>query len=74
MFEAMTKITDAMCGEEPGAFEKSPAAEQRRGNRRAMMDMLHHLVALSMREGVARTFNPAKTELGAAIQRGEFNG
>ncbi len=72
MFEVMEKMTDGICGEEPGPFERSPAAEQRRTNRKLLMDVFHQLVALSMREGAARAFNPNRTELGSAIQQGAF--
>lgn len=66
MFEAMRDFTSAVCGEEPTVFEKSAGAEQVRANRRAVMDFLHRLVHLSMREGAARamgTHTPGGLEL-----------
>lgn len=67
MFRAMSALTDAACGEAPLSIETSPAAERRRESRAIMMDALHRLVGLAMREGVARTFNPNRTELGRRI-------
>lgn len=66
MFESMAKFTDAIAGEAPLDIEKSRAAEQRREVRRFMMDYLHRLVHLSMREGAARamkTHTPSGLEL-----------
>lgn len=57
MFRAMSVMTDAFCGEEPLAVEKSTTAETRRQIRRTMMDSLHRLVHLAMREGAARAMN-----------------
>lgn len=54
MFEAMAKFTDAMCGEEPHRLLVGPGASKVRESRRAMMNFLHQLVALSMREGGRR--------------------
>lgn len=58
MFAAMSAMTDAVCGEEPGPRMIGPGAEKVRENRRKMMDFLHRLVHLSMREGAARSHNP----------------
>lgn len=64
MFEAMKNFTDTVCGEEPLAVEKGTAAENRRAARRYVMDFLHRIVHLSMREGAARAMNPHRTEMG----------
>jgi hypothetical protein len=54
MFKAMSILVTKLAGEEPGKLEKTPAAERRREARREAFDVLHQLVALSMRTGVAR--------------------
>lgn len=64
MFRAMSAIVDVACGEAPGKFEKTPAAERRREARTKMFDTLHRFVALTMREGVRRH----QQELGAQTQ------
>lgn len=63
MFAAMTRLADAFIGEEPEEKDKSSGAVKRRIARRKMMDVLHSLVALSMREGAARAFDPQRTAL-----------
>ncbi len=76
MFEAMASFTTAVCGEAPLKIEKSPGAERVRANRLAMMDFLHRLVHLSMREGAARamgTHTPSGLEL-PRKRHGDFNG
>lgn len=73
MFEAMTALTDAVCGEAPLAIEKSSGAEQRRANRQMMMDALHRLIHLAMREGAARAMDPSRSDYGR-IQLPKFNG
>jgi hypothetical protein len=64
MFEAMSSFTTAVCGEAPMKIEKSPGAERIRANRLAMMDFMHRLVHLAMREGAARAMNPHRTGMG----------
>jgi hypothetical protein len=64
MFEAMQMATDAICGEAPLAIEQSAAANKRRDQRATMMNFMHRLVHLSMREGAARAMNPSRTSLG----------
>lgn len=56
MFEAMTKFTDALVGEEPGKLETTAAARKRRSERRRVMDFLHNFARLTMRVGVQRYF------------------
>lgn len=73
MYEAMVKLTDAVCGEEPGKLEQSTAANRRRANRRLMLDVMHNMVAMAMREGAARAFNPYRTDLGAAQANAEMS-
>lgn len=60
MYRVMSYLTDMFVGEEPGKLEKSAPAEKRRADRRAMMDVLHRLVHLSMREGAARAMDPRR--------------
>jgi hypothetical protein len=64
MFEAMTAMTDAVCGEEPPTIYVGPGARKVRENRKLMMDALHKLVHLAMREGAARAMNPVQTKSG----------
>ena len=66
MYDAMWKLTDAVCGEAPGVFENGPGANKVRENRALLLGTLHRLVAMAMREGAARAFDPCRTELGAA--------
>jgi len=54
MFEAMAKLTDAVCGQEPSILDHGTQANFIRDKRAGMMECLHKLVALSMREGVTR--------------------
>lgn len=54
MFEAMSKFTDAICGEAPHDRMIGPGAEKVRENRRMMMDFLHSFAHKCMREGAAR--------------------
>ena len=56
MFKAMCAFTDCVVGEAPTSIETSPASEKRREDRRMVMDFLHNLVRLSMREGVGRHY------------------
>jgi hypothetical protein len=69
MFEAMAKFTDAMCGEEPHKLLIGPGASRVRESRRAMMNFLHQLVAMCMREGGRR----AVKEYGIPTQAGGSN-
>lgn len=69
MFEAMQKMTDAICGEEPSPKMIGPGAEKVRANRRMLMDFLHHLVALSIKDGAARAGNRNKTVLEQEVER-----
>jgi hypothetical protein len=57
MFKVMSSLTDAFCGEEPEKLHTGPGASKVRENRKMMMDVLHRLVHLSMREGAARAMN-----------------
>jgi hypothetical protein len=68
MFQAMSNMTDAVCGEAPLVVESGAAASQRRENRKKMMDFLHRLVHLAMREGAARAMNPDRACFGRIIQ------
>lgn len=66
MYAAMEHFTTAVCGEAPLRIEKSAAAEKVRSNRKNIMDFLHRLVHLSMREGAARamaTSTPSGLEI-----------
>lgn len=54
MFEVMSKMTDAFVGEAPHPKDVGPGAIKRRQNRMMMMDVLHNLIALAMREGGSR--------------------
>lgn len=66
MYESMVKFTDAVAGPAPLDVEKGAGAEHRREVRRFMMDYMHRLVHLSMREGAARamkTHTPSGLEL-----------
>jgi hypothetical protein len=54
LYKVMLNLTDAFIGEEPLAIETTRAANDRREARRKMMDILHNIVRLSMRVGVAR--------------------
>lgn len=69
MFDAMNAMTTAICGEEPSPHMIGPGAEKVRHNRRLMMDFLHKLIHLSMREGAARAMDPhrATTESGIVL-------
>lgn len=70
MFEAMSKMVDAICGEDPHSKMVGPGAERVRRNRRLLFDFLHQLVALSMREGAARATNPGRrTAMQIEIQK-----
>ncbi len=60
MFDAMNAVTDASVGEEPSRLEVGSGAEARRVKRRVMMDALHSLVAVAMREGVKRAIVEAR--------------
>lgn len=52
-YEAMVKLTDAVCGEDPGK-SKGVNASAVREKRQLMMNFLHAFCAISMREGAAR--------------------
>jgi hypothetical protein len=54
MYKAMDHLVTATVGDQPGNKETSSAAHDRRQARRQMFDILHNLVRLSMRIGVAR--------------------
>jgi hypothetical protein len=54
LLRVMEHLTQEFIGEEPLAVETSTAAQNRRAARRMMMDILHNIVRLSMRIGVAR--------------------
>lgn len=54
MLESMLAFTEAVAGEEPTKLEQSPAANERRKQRRMVMDWLHNFSRLNMREGIGR--------------------
>jgi hypothetical protein len=54
MLQAMKNLVDATCGDEPSPLLVGPGVSNVRVKRAMMMDVLHSLVALSMREGVNR--------------------
>ena len=60
MFDAMRKLTDAVCGEEPHPMLVGSGAAAIRHKRIIMMDVLHGLVAGAMREGVNRAVKEAQ--------------
>ena len=68
MFQAMSGFTDAVCGEAPMKIEQSAGANRVRENRARMMDFLHRLVHLAMREGAARAQDPNRAEFGRIVQ------
>ncbi len=57
MFEAMSRFTDAMCGEPPHRLMIGPGASAVRQQRREMMEFLHRFAAVAMREGAARAMS-----------------
>jgi hypothetical protein len=67
MLETMEAFTDAVCGEQPDKKDAGPGAMKRRANRRMVMDFLHNLVRLSMREGVGRHY----VEMGWPVRQDE---
>lgn len=68
MLIAMMKMCDASIGEEPSELDVSAVANGRRVKRRHMMDLLHQMVALSMREGVRRKVEEILRLRAGAIQ------
>lgn len=68
MFQAMSNFTDAVCGEAPMKIEQGTTANRVRENRIKMMDFLHRLVHLAMREGAARAMDPSRAEFGRIVQ------
>jgi hypothetical protein len=60
MYEVMNKLVDSVLGEEPSVLLAGPGAREARMKRVMMMDVLHALVGLSMREGVNRAIIEAR--------------
>jgi hypothetical protein len=60
MFHAMQRLVDAACGEEPHPMLLGAQADLTRVRRRLMMDALHRLIAVAMREGVNRAIRDAQ--------------
>lgn len=54
LYKVMAALVDKTCGEAPTDKETTPAADERREVRRAMFDVLHNMVRLSMRVGAQR--------------------
>lgn len=63
MFTAMSNLVDATVGGAPVAVDNSTGANERRIRRQWMFEILHQLVAISMREGVNRAIRDAKARL-----------
>lgn len=59
MFRAMQHMVDVLVGEEPNPLNRSAGANARRIKREGCMNLLHDLVAISMREGVNRAVREA---------------
>lgn len=73
MFHAMSQLTDAACGEEPERLLIGPGARAIREKRAMMMEVLHKLVAVAMREGVNRKVMEIKGErAGRVIDKEDF--
>lgn len=54
LFQAMSKFVDALCGPNPSTLEVSRAAQETRMKRAMAFDILHGIVAFSMRVGAQR--------------------
>lgn len=60
LFDAMAKLVDALCGEEPSKLMIGGEAARIRERRNMAFEVLHKIVGLSMREGVNRAIQEAK--------------
>lgn len=60
LFHAMSKLVDALVGEAPSTLLVGTAANQIRAKRDMAFEVLHKIVAVSMREGVNRAILESK--------------
>lgn len=70
-YSAISSMCDAFVGEQPLAVEVSRAANARREMRNVFMDLMHKMVAMSMREGARRAFEERGIPTAPAPMKGQ---